>query len=167
MEPSTGRQIIRASWISNLLFLAGSLPAILDVANGSGIAAVVCLALFAVSLAIWVWAFAIALSRNSQGDDIAVGSLFLVEGNVDRTARRALYWSFTVSLVITGFAAGSNPFAVLVPMLSLGFVGLWGARHGAFPAREDVEVPARPLRPVRSTRQRGRQEGRTDGRARQ
>jgi hypothetical protein len=167
VEPTQGRQIIRVSWASNVAFLAGSLPAILDVSNGSGIAAIVCLVLFAVSLGIWVWAFVVALARNTQGDDIAVGSLFLVEGNVDRSARRALYWSFVASLVITGVAAGSNPFAVLVPMLSLGFVGLWGARHGEFPLRKDVEVPARPLRPVRSTRQRGRQEGRTDGRARQ
>ena len=52
--------------------------------------------------------------------------------------RRALYLPFGASLVITAVAAASNPFAVLVPMLSLGFVGLWGARHGEFPRRKDI-----------------------------
>ena len=81
--------------------------------------------------------------------------MFLVEGNIDRPARKRLYLSFAVSLVITAVAAGSNPFAVLVPMLSLGFVGLWGARYGTFPLRKELVPESRPLRPTRSTRQRG------------
>src|SRR5204863_9226911 len=115
----------------------------------------------------WVWAFAVAVTRSAQGDDIAVGSLFLVEGTVDRPTRTTLYLSFGTSVVITAVAAASNPFAVLVPMLSLGFVGLWGARYGVFPRRKDVATPARPLRPTHSTRQRGGSERRADGRARQ
>jgi hypothetical protein len=31
--------------------------------------------------------------------------------------------------------AWANPFSVLVPMLSLGFAALWGARHGIYPPR--------------------------------
>lgn len=162
-----GRRIVVVSWVSNAVFLAGSVPAVVGRGGGSGVSAGVCLALFAASLVVWIWAFAVAASRSSQGDDIAVGSLFLVEGKVDRLARRSLYLSFALSLVITAAAAGSNPFAVLVPMLSLGFVGLWGARYGVYPHRADVKIEARPLRPDRSTRQRGGFERGADGRARQ
>lgn len=150
-----------------MVFLVGSMPALLDVTDGDAISAAVCLALFAASLAVWIWAFAVAVARSAQGDDIAVGSLFLFEGGAPRAARRNLFGSVAVSLVITALAAGSNPFAVLVPMLSLGFVGLWGARHGSFPRRRDVAPEARPLRPVRSTGQRGGSERRAGGRDRQ
>ncbi len=163
-----GRHIVAASWVSNGVFLVGSIPAFADLAAGSGISAGVCLALFGLSLGVWVWAFAVAVGRSAEGDDIAVGSLFLIEGqhpdSPSRTARRSLYWSFAVSLGITAAAAGSNPFAVLVPMLMLGFVGLWGARHGEFPRRRDAEARARPLRPVRSPGQRGTTQRRHGGR---
>ena len=158
-----GRRIVTSSWISNAVFAIGSLPALLGVANGSGISAALCLTLFAVSLVVWASAFASAAARSSRGDDIAVGSLFLVEGAGPGGARKPLYWSFGLSLIITAAAAGSNPFAVLVPMLSLGLVGLWGARHGVFPRRRDVGHDARPLRPNRSVRQPGVRERGTNG----
>ena len=145
------------------MFLAGSLPAIAELAGGSGIAAALSLALFAVALGVWVWAFAVAAARSGAGDNIAVGSLFLVEGSVASEVRRPLYWSFFASLLITAVAASSNPFAVLVPMLSLGLVGLWGARHGEFPLRRDVEGAARPLRPRRPVGQGGVRKRGTDG----
>jgi hypothetical protein len=165
--PTVGKRIIVASWLSNAVFLAGSLPLMVGADGTDRLAAGVCLVLFAISLVVWIWAFAIAVTRSSQGDDIAVGSLFLVEGTVDRPTRTTLYLSFGLSVVITAVAAGSNPFAVLVPMLSLGFVGLWGARYGVFPLRPELRQESRPLRPTRSTRQRGGIERGADGRARQ
>ena len=166
-EEMPGPRIIAASWASDIVFFLGSVPALVGTASGDAISAGVCLALFAVSLVVWVWAFAVAVARSAQGDDIAVGSLFLFEGRVPRRARRHLFGSVGLSLVITAVAASSNPFAVLVPMLSLGLVGLWGARHGDFPRRKDVTPEARPLRPVRSTGQRGGSERRAGGRDRQ
>ena len=64
---TAGRRIIQWSWISNALFLAGSLPLALG-AHGTGtLAAGICLALFGASLVVWVWAFVIAASRSSPG----------------------------------------------------------------------------------------------------
>jgi hypothetical protein len=166
-RPTRGRRIVVASWIADGVFLAASVPAVAGVSGAADVAAVVCLVLFAISLVVWAWAFAVAVARSSQGDDIAVGSLFLVEGSVARTDRRALYLPFWVGVVITAIAAASNPFAVLVPMLGLGFVGLWGARHAEFPRRKDIATPSRPLRPTHGTRQRGGAQRRADGRARQ
>ena len=163
-----GRRIVAASWIADAVFLVASLPAVFGVSRRRGRRR------RGVPRAVRGLAGRLGLGvrdrgrrGSSQGDDIAVGSLFLVEGSVAKADRRALYLPFGASLVITAVAAASNPFAVLVPMLSLGFVGLWGARHGVFPRRKDIVTPARPLRPTHSTRQRGGSERRADGRARQ
>jgi hypothetical protein len=167
VEHTAGKRIIIASWVSNAVFLAASLPLAVGADSADRPAAAACLILFAISLGVWIWAFAIAASRSAQGDDIAVGSLFLVEGTVDRPTRRQLYLSVAASLVITVVGATSNPFAVLVPMLSLGFVGLWGARYGRFPLRPELRQESRPLRPDRSARQRGGIQRGADGRTRQ
>lgn len=161
-----GRRIVQCSWAADVIFLGGAAAAFAG-STGEAVSAGICLGLFAVGLVVWVWAFAVAVARSSQGDDIAVGSLFLAQGDLTGVPRRSLYGAFVVSLVITAVCASRNPFAVLVPMLSLGFVGLWGARHARFPRRRDVVVESRPLRPDRGTRQRGGPERRADGRARQ
>lgn len=162
-----GGRIVVASWVSNALFALGSVPTMIGPAAGDVMSAGVCLALFAISLLVWVWAFAIAASRSSDGDDIAIGSLFLVQGRLEGTARTPLYASFGLSLLIAAITASSNPFAVLVPMLSLGFIGLWGARHASFARRTDVRIETRPLRPTRPMGQRRGFERGADGRARQ
>jgi hypothetical protein len=166
-SPTPGRRIVALSWASNAVFLGAAVAALVGGATGEAVSAGISLSLFAVGLGAWAWAFAVAVARSSQGDDIAVASLFLAQGDVAGAPRRSLYGSFTVSLVITAVCASANPFAVLVPMLSLGLVGLWGARHARFPRRRDVVMESRPLRPHRGTRQRGGPERRADGRARQ
>ena len=55
--------------------------------------------------------------------------------------------------MITAVTASADPFGVLVPMLPLGLVGLWGARHGEFRPRPGVEPEVRPA-PTRATRAR-------------
>jgi hypothetical protein len=154
-----GQAIIRSSWIGNAIFAASALPAVFA-ESFEPVAVVVSLALFAVSLGIWVWAFGVAVVRSSQGDDIVVGNLFLFEGDAPRDVRRQLFASVGVCLVITAVSASANPFGVLVPMLPLGFVGLWGARHGTFRLRPGLEPEVRPLRPDRSA---GRRSERPSG----
>ena len=146
-----GRAIIRSSWLGNVVFAATAVPA-LFVDDMEPVAAVVALALFALSLVVWVWAFAVAVARSSQGDDIAVGNLFLFEGRVPKVVRRHLFSSVGVCLVITAVTVSADPFGVLVPMLPIGLIGLWGARHGEFGRRKDVVQEIRPLRPDRSKR---------------
>lgn len=136
-----------------MIFAATALPSVFA-DSLEPVAVVVSLALFAVSLGIWVWAFAVAVVRSSQGDDIVVGNLFLFEGDAPKAVRRQLFASVGVCLVITVVSASANPFGVLVPMLPLGFVGLWGARHGGFRPRPGTEPEIRPLRPERSARKR-------------
>ncbi len=131
-----GRAIVRASWASNLLFAVTAIPVAVGVDAFDGPAVGVALALFAVALGVWVYAFAIAVGRTAQGDDVVVGNLFLMQGPAPRAVRWHLFGSFALCLAITAGTASGDPFGVLVPMLPLGFVGLWGARHGTFPARK-------------------------------
>ena len=148
-----GRAIIRSSWIGNVIFAATAIPAVF-VDSLEPVAVATALALFAVSLVVWVWAFGVAVVRSSQGDDIVVGNLFLFEGDAPKAVRRHLFASLGVCLVITAVSAAANPFGVLVPMLPIGLIGLWGARHGEFRARPGIEPEVRPLRPERKVTKR-------------
>ena len=100
-------------------------------------ALVVDVLLFLVGVAVFLWAFAVALVRSSQGDDIVVASLFLVQGPVPPTVRRHLFAALAVAVVTAGATGTVDAFGILVPMYPLGLIGLWGARHGVFPPRRD------------------------------
>jgi hypothetical protein len=130
-----GRAIIVASWLGDAVFLVTAIPAAAGVYSFDGVAVAVTLVLFFVSLAIWAWAFAVAVARSAQGDNIVVANLFGTIGGAPRTVRVHLFGALGLCLVITIATAAANPFGVLVPMLPLGFVGLWAARHGTFPPR--------------------------------
>jgi hypothetical protein len=130
-----GRAIILASWVGDAVFLVTAIPAALGVDAFEDVAVGTALGLFFVSLAIWTWAFAVAVARSAQGDDIVVANLFGTIGDASRAIKIQLFGALAVCILIAAATAASNPFGVLVPMLPLGFVGLWAARHGTFPPR--------------------------------
>ncbi len=130
-----GRAIIVASWLGDVVFLVPAVPAALGVDAFDGVAIAVTLVLFFVSLAVWAWAFAVAIARSAQGDDVVVANLFGTIGGAPRSVRAHLFGALGLCVLITIATAAANPFGVLVPMLPLGFVGLWAARHGTFPPR--------------------------------
>jgi hypothetical protein len=136
-EGYDGRRIVAASWVGVALFFLTAVPA---AAGGSAFdvaALVVDVGLFLAGTGVFLWGFAVALARNAQGDDIVVSSLFLVQGPVPRTVRRHLFAALAVSVVIAVSTGTTDAFGILVPMYPLGLIGLWGARHGAFPPRQD------------------------------
>jgi hypothetical protein len=131
----SGRRIILASWIGDALFAVTAIPHALGVDGFEGPAIGMALSLFGVSLVVWPWVFAVAIVRSSQGDDLVVASLFLTIGDAPREVRRQLFGALGVCVLLGAATAVANAFGVLVPMLPLGFVGLWAARHGTFPPR--------------------------------
>jgi hypothetical protein len=133
--PLSGPVIVVASWSGNVAFATTAIPAALGFDAFDDAAIAVSLALFFASLVVWTWALFAAIARTARGDDVAVTTLFLLEGRVPGRARWLLYGSLGVCLAITVATAAANPFGVLVPMYPLGYVGLWGARHGTFPPR--------------------------------
>jgi len=151
-----GRAIIRASWATNVVFALTALPVAAGVGSVEAVAIVTALLLFAISLVVWVWAFAVAVARSAGGENIVVGNLFLLEGQAPKPVRLHLFGSLGVCLLITAISASADPFGVLVPMLPVGLIGLWGARHGVYGPRPGFEPEVRPLRPQRKPTNRGR-----------
>jgi hypothetical protein len=133
-----GRAIIVWSWVTTGVFALVAIPAALGVDGLSGPALAVEVGLFTFSLVIWGWAFAIAVVRSAQGDDIVVANLFGSVGGAPSAVRWHLFGSLTVCVLVAAGTAAADPFGVLVPMLPLGLIGLWAARHGDFPARADT-----------------------------
>lgn len=103
------------------------------------------LVLFALGCGAFLWAYAVAVGR-SRYETLTMGGVFFLGDQVapDRV-RRTLRLALAVQVVVAVAVAAIRPFtvlafAVLVPMLGLGLMALWGARHGRFPAK--AAVPA-------------------------
>jgi hypothetical protein len=130
-----GEVVIRAAWITNVVFVIGFAPALFGVDSLDGMATATGLTLFLASLPVWCYALGKAMARSARGDEITVSSLFFLNQSAPTRVRRHLLGATVASVGIAAIMATANPFAVLVPMLPLGLVGLWGARHGTFPPR--------------------------------
>lgn len=141
-----GGAIVWSSWIANAVFALTAGPAALGVDAFDDLAVGVALALFAVSIPVWIYAFARAVVRTGHGDDIVVASLFFLQGSAPRRVQVHLLAAVGVSIVIAAATGAANPFGVLVPMLPLGLVGLWGARHGTYPPRREPADRDQPQR---------------------
>jgi hypothetical protein len=133
-----GKRIVVASWLTLGMFAIVSVLDAVGVDAFDTVAAALDLGLFLVSLPMWIYAFGLVLVRSTRGDDIAVGSWVFLAGSAPSDVRRHLMGATMASIVVAGATAWANPFAVLVPMLHLGFCALWGARHGTYPPRRDV-----------------------------
>jgi hypothetical protein len=95
-------------------------------------AAVVALAMFLGGAVLMAAALVIA-ARRSREVTIDIGALFFTQ------APRALRFAFFVQIAVgfaTAFITPTAAFGTLAPIAGLGLMGLWGARHGTFPARE-------------------------------
>lgn len=128
-----GDRIVQCSWISVIVFAIAAVLSYVDALKGISVA--VCVVLFIASFPVWIYALIAAFSRSAQGDDIAVASLFFLQGSAPPPVQKSLLGAFGVSIVVVVATVWVNPFTVLVPMLQLGLVGLWGARYGTFPPR--------------------------------
>jgi hypothetical protein len=144
-RPSVQRQqsepgrIVTWSWATTGVFAVTALAVTLGATSLEGVAIAISLTLFAASLAVWAYAFGLAVVRSSHGDDISVpGLFFLSSGSAPAGVRRHLLGSLAASVVVAVVTVKANPFSALVPMLALGLVGLWAARHGTFPPRAHV-----------------------------
>jgi hypothetical protein len=142
-DQERGERILVVSWVANGLFAVTAIPAALGVSAFDVPAIAVALGLFAISLGVWCWAFAVALARTTRGDDVVVASMFLVQGPAPKRVRVQLFGSLALCIAVVAVTAVAEPFGVLVPMLPLGLLGLWGARHGVFPPRRMPDAATR------------------------
>jgi hypothetical protein len=98
------------------------------------------LVLFAAGCGAFLWAYALAIGRSRYETITMSGLFFLGEGVAPPDVTRLLRGAFGVQVVVAVTAAAVRPFtalafSVLVPMLGLGLMALWAARHGRFPAK--------------------------------
>jgi hypothetical protein len=129
-----GERIVQVAWVSVGLF---AVVGVLDIVSDAfdPVAVAICVALFLGSLPVWFYALGLAMVRSARGDEIAVASLFFLQGSAPVPVRNHLLSAVGAAVVVALATAWANPFAVLVPMLPLGLTGMWGARHGTFPPR--------------------------------
>ena len=101
-DADAGSRIVTASWASVAVFTVTAVPAALGVSALNPVALGIAVTLFVLGIAVWLWAFAVAVVRSASGDDIVVGSLFLLQGSPPRAVRRSLYLALGASVVIAG-----------------------------------------------------------------
>jgi hypothetical protein len=98
------------------------------------------LVLFAAGCGSFLWAYALAIGR-SRFEAVTMAGLFFLGGDVaPPEVTRLLRGALGVQVVVAVTAAAARPFtalafSVLVPMLGVGLLALWAARHGRFPAK--------------------------------
>lgn len=131
-------------WIGTGVFLAVATLATIFPDDAARPAAVVDVVLFAIGVVAFLWAYAVAVSR-SRTDVLGIAGLyFLADDAAPRSTRTRLRVALAVQIVVAIVSASIRlytavAFGVLVPMFGLGLMGLWGAKHGAFPERESTE----------------------------
>ncbi len=137
----TSERILQAATWSTVVLAVGAVAAVLWPGAMAVPYAVVGILAFVAGCAAFLWSFAIALGR-SRTEELSVAGLWFLAGSTPREVQRRLLGALVVQSAIVVAAAVAEPysavaFGVLAPMLGLGLTGLWAARFGAFPERDD------------------------------
>jgi hypothetical protein len=138
-DASGGDGVVRLAWAVTGVFVVMTAGAVVG-PDALGVAAVVvALVLFAGGCAAFLWAYARAVSR-SRAEEVTLGGIFFLAGSAPRPVARRLRLALAVQSAAALAGAAARPytnlaFGVLAPMAGLGLLGVWGARHGRFPAK--------------------------------
>jgi hypothetical protein len=139
-----GRLCRAAVWSTGLFVVVSLLAAALP-DTFMPVSVPVDLVLFAVGCGAFVWAYGLAIGRSRYEVLTMGGVFFLGDGVAPPEVSRLLRLTLAVQVVVAVAVAAARPFtalafSVLVPVLGLGLMALWGARHGRFPAKEPEEA---------------------------
>ncbi len=138
-DASAGGRIITASLGGTALLVVTSVPAAIAPHPFEVAALVVAVALFVGGLVAFAAAYLIAIGR-SRTDAVSLIGVFGLVDSAPRAVQVRLLGSFLAEVAIALATAGTRlysslSFGILAVMWGLGTMGLWGARHGAFPPR--------------------------------
>ena len=103
---------------------------------------------FVIGTGAFLWAYAVGVSR-SRAELVTMSGLFFLGGEVaPKVTRFRLRLALLVQIVAVVTAAAVRAyttvaFGVLAPLLGLGLMALWGARHGSFAARPEAKLERR------------------------
>ena len=138
---SEGVWIIALAWQSTVALIPFLLVGLIDVNRFGILVAVVSCSYFFLGLSCLLVALLIGLSR-SKYEIVNVGNLFLLQGSVPKPVQKIFLVSLFFQSLSVVLVAAMRPysilaFGVLAPTLIIGLLGLWGAKHGEFPSRDD------------------------------
>ncbi|MHB8670096.1 MAG: hypothetical protein ACYDAD_05975 [Acidimicrobiales bacterium] len=140
-----GRRILQWTWAGTILFTASATAAVLAPAVFGPLDLAVSVVLFGSGCVLFAWSYGLAVVRSRQ-DELAVSSLYFLTGSVAPSAvRRQLLGALGVQAAVAVASAAARPYTslaagTLVPVYGLGLCGLWGARHGRFPRRDQSRM---------------------------
>lgn len=146
-DDGAGEGLVRADAWATLVFAVVSVAAAVVPDPLEFVAVPVDLVLFVAGCSAFLWAYAVAIGR-SRYDDLTMAGVFFLSDRVAPARVTRAFWLLLAAQVVVGLAtAAARPFTalafgVLVPVLGLGLMALWGARHGDFPAKPAPEADA-------------------------
>jgi hypothetical protein len=146
-DEGVGEGLVRANVWATLVFAVVSVAAAIAPDPLEYVAVPVDLVLFVAGCSAFLWAYAVAIGRSRYDDLTMAGVFFLSDRVAPARVTRALRLLLAAQIVVAVATAAARPFTalafgVLVPVLGLGLMALWGARHGSFPAKREADGEA-------------------------
>jgi len=140
-DPAAGAGIVLLDFVGTAALLVACVAGILAPDGAGTFAATVAGVLFVLGVGLFLWGYASGVVR-SKDEQVTLGGLFFLSGTAPPVVRFRLRVAFAVQVVLAVAAASIRPytavaFAVLAPMLGLGAMAAWAARHGTFFPRDD------------------------------
>jgi hypothetical protein len=141
-DPHAGAGLVLLDFAATGALAVAGAAGILAPDSAGAFTAVIAGVLFTVGVGLFLWGFAIGVVR-SRDEQVTLAGLFFLSGTAPKVVRFRLRLAFAVQVALAVAAASIRPytevaFAVLAPMLGLGAMSAWGARHGTFFPRDDL-----------------------------
>jgi hypothetical protein len=137
--------IVRLAWGTTVIFVVSAIAGVLVHAMTIP-AFAISVAWFFLGCGLCLVAFGIGIVRSARGDNIAVSNLFFLQGSAPKAIRRqfAIMAALSFAAVLVSWVRiDIAPYTWLALMTSVGWPGLWAARHGVFGRRPGFpEEPA-------------------------
>lgn len=135
-----GQGLVNASFLGTGALLVVGVAGTLAPDELGEVTAVVSGILFAVGVVAFLYGYAAGVVR-SRDEQVTLGGLFFLSGTAPKVVRFRLRLALLAQTAVAVAAASIRPFtevafAVLAPMLGLGLMAAWGAKHGVFHPKE-------------------------------
>ncbi|HSP04377.1 MAG TPA: hypothetical protein VLR27_12785 [Acidimicrobiales bacterium] len=142
VEVHEGAALVQLSFVGTAALLVAAVAGVLSPDGAGVLTAWVSGVLFAIGVVLFLWGYAVGVVRSRE-EQITLGGLFFLSGTAPKVVRFRLRIAFAVQVAAAFVAASLRPytavaFAVLAPMLGLGAMAMWGARHGTFHRKDDA-----------------------------
>lgn len=144
-NPDAGAGLVIVDFVGTAALLVACVAGILAPDGAGTFTAAVSGVLFAIGVGLFLWGYATGVARSRE-EQVTLAGLFFLTGTALPVVRFRLRLALAAQVALAVAAASIRPytavaFAVLAPMLGLGVMAAWGARHGTFHPRDDPRRP--------------------------